>query len=196
MTIFPLNIKNFFAAAVLLCFFTPLVFPLIADSTESNALPTLQLSGELDNTPRTVMLCKPLTIQFSVKNTGNVPISYGTIGLSIKAAGTRQPIFARQLPFTTDTNSIRIENVAFPQGEYTLTLKASVVKSEDSINREYTLAEQPLTVSAPILVKRAVSSVPRVLLWLGRTGNPVQRVFAEKIVKEAFDRGRRLYHDR
>ncbi len=186
MIIFLLNIKNFFAAAVLLCFFTLLVFPFIADSTESNALPPLQLSGELDNTPRTVMLCKPLTIQFSVKNTGNVPISYGTIGLSIKAAGTRQPIFARQLPFTTKTNSIRIENVTFPQGEYTLTLKASVVKSEDSINREYTLIEQPLTVSAPILVKRADSSVPRVLLWLSRTGNPVQRVFAEKIVKEAF----------
>ena len=187
MTIFPSNIKNVIASVVLLCFFTPLVFPHIADSTESSALRILHLSGELDNTPRTVMLCKPLTIQFSVKNTGNVPISYGTIGLSIRGAGTRQPVFARQLPFTTDTNSIRIVNVAFPQGEYTLTLKASVVSSEDSITREYTLAEQPLTVSAPILVKRDRSSIPRVLLWLGRSGTPVQRVFAEKIVKEAFE---------
>ena len=187
MTIFPSNIKNFFAAVVLLCFFNPLVFPIIADSTESNALHILHLSGELDNTPRTVMLCKPLTIQFSVKNTGNVPISYGTIGLSIKGAGAGQPVLARQLPFTTDTNSIRIVNVAFPQGEYTLTLKASAVSSEDSINREYTLAEQPLTVSAPILVKKGRSSIPRVLLWLGRTGTPVQWVFAEKIIKEAFE---------
>jgi hypothetical protein len=87
MTIFPSKIKNFFAAAVLLCFFTPLVIPLIADSTESNALPTLQLSGELDNTPRTVMLCKPSTIQFSVKNAGTVPISSGTNSLASKAAG-------------------------------------------------------------------------------------------------------------
>jgi hypothetical protein len=182
MTRIPLNIKNvFFTASVLLCFFTPLVFPLNADSHESSALPTLQLSGELDNTPRTVMLCTPLTIRFSVKNTGSVHITSGSIALGIKGAGTRQPIFARQLPVTTDIDSIRIENVAFPPGEYTLTLKASIV------DREYTLAARPLTVTAPIVVKRAVSSVPRVLLWLGRTGNPVQRVFAEKIVREVFD---------
>ena len=184
---FPSNIKNFFAAAVLLCFFTPLFFPLIAGSKESNTLPTLPLSGELDNTPRIVILCKPLTIQFSVKNTGSVNISSGMIGLAIKAAGTGRSVFVRQFPLTTGTNSIRIENMDFPQGEYTLTLKASAVNSEDSINREYTLAEQPLTVSAPILVKRDVSSIPRVLLWLSRTGTPVQRVFAEKIVNEAFE---------
>lgn len=187
MTMFPSKLKDFFAAAVLLCFFTPLFFPLIAGSKESTMLPTLSLSGELDNTPRTVMLCKPLTIQFSIRNTGTVPISSGTISLAITAAGTSRSVFVRKLPFTTDTNSIRIENVAFLQGEYTLTLKASVVNSEDSIKREYTLAEQPLTVSAPILVTRDGDSVPRVLLWLGRTGTPVQRVFAEKIVKEAFE---------
>jgi hypothetical protein len=181
MTIFPSNIKIFFAAVVLLCLFTPLVVPPIADSTENEALPAIQLSGELINTPRTVMLCTPLTIQFSVKNTGSVHITSGSIGLGIKGAGTRQPIFARQFPLTTDTNSITIENVAFPQGEYTLMLKASVA------DREYKLAEQPLTVAAPILVKRVVASVPRVLLWLGRTGTPVQRVFAEKIVREAFE---------
>jgi hypothetical protein len=187
MTMFPSKIKDFFAAVVLLCFFTPLFFPLIADSTENNTLPTIRLSGELDNTPRTVMLCKPLTIQFSVTNTGTVPISSGTISLAIKAAGTSRSVFARQLPFTTDANSIMIENVDFPQGEYTLTLKAAVVNKELSINREYTLAEQPLMVSAPILVTSNSSSVPRVLLWLSRTGTPLQRVFAEKIVKEAFD---------
>jgi len=166
---------------MLLCFFMPLVFPHNAASVENTVIPAIQMSGELDNTPRTVMLCKPLTVRFSVKNTGSVHITSGTIALGIKGAGTRQPIFARQLPVTTDIDSIRIENVAFPPGEYTLTLKASIV------DREYTLAERPLTVTAPIVVKRAVSSVPRVLLWLGRTGSPVQRVFAEKIVKEAFD---------
>jgi len=161
--------------------------PLAETSTVVNILPTLLLSGELTNTQPTASLCVPLNIQYSVKNIGNIPVSTGSLKIEIKAGNTDQPVFARQIPFTTDPSSIRIENVNFPQGAYTITLKASAMNKDQNITRDFTLAAQALTVSAPIVVKKGSATIPRVLVWLGRSGIAVQEALAETIVKQAFD---------
>lgn len=173
---------------MLLCLSSSPVFPLVVDPPAINLLPTpALLSGALDDTPQAVTLCAPLRIQYSVKNTGALPDSAGSLTIEIKAAGTGQLVFSRQLPFTTETKSIRIENVSFPQGAYTITLKASAMDQEHGTTREAALAEQALTVSAPIQVKKGGNASPRVLLWLSRNGTAVQQAFAEQIVKQAFE---------
>jgi hypothetical protein len=80
-----------------------------------------------------------------------------------------------------------IDNVDFPQGVNTITLKASVWNGEHQITRYFTLAEQALTVSAPIVVEKSNGANHRVLVWLNRTGAAVQQAFAEKILKQAFE---------
>jgi len=189
MTTISSKIKIILAAFALLCIFSSPVFPFDADPPASELPSTLQLEGALDDTPQTVTLCSPLRIQYRVRNTGTVPVSTGTLTIDIKAADTGESVFARQLPFTTNTNSITIEKVAFPQGAYTITLKASAANQKERISREFTLAEQALTVSAPVLVKKSSAAIPRVLLWLSRTGSAVQQAFAEKIVKQALEDG-------
>jgi hypothetical protein len=63
-----------------------------------------------------------------------------------------------------DGDPVRIENEVFSQGEKLLILKVSVVNKEPSIIREYTLAEQRLTITAPILLKKNRQVHLRVLI--------------------------------
>ncbi len=186
--------KIFFAAAVMVCIFLLPAFSSAADTSESNKLPALLLSGTLDDTPQTATLCEPLNIQYSVKNTGTIPVSSGHLTIEIKSATTGQSVFVRQLPFTTEPDSLMIEHVDFPQGAYTITLRASAWNVEHQIVRDYTLAEQALTVSAPIQVEKGSIARNRVLVWLNRSGTPVQQVFAEKILKQAFEEDN-VYYD-
>jgi hypothetical protein len=179
--------KIFFAAAMMLCGFLFPVLAIAAGSSASKPLPALPLSGTLDDTPQTVTLCAPLNIRYSVGNTGAIAVSNGQLTIEIKAAATGQLVFARILPFTMGPDSLMLDNVDFPQGEYAVTLKASAPDPEHQSVREDTLDEQTLTVSAPILVKKGNSKMLRVLVWLNRTGPAVHRVFAEKILKQAFE---------
>jgi hypothetical protein len=147
----------------------------------------LQLTGELDGTAQAITPCTQLSIQYRVKNTGNLPPAPGSLKIEIRAAGTGQLVFVRHLPLITDTGSFMIENVTFPPGAYTILLKALIKSQERGIPREFTLAEQPLTISAPILVKKSSGAIPRTLLWLNRNNTAVQQAFAEMIVKQAFE---------
>lgn len=179
--------KIFFAAAMTLCIF---LFPVlsVADAlSPSDPPPALLLSGTLDETPQTAALCAPLNIQYSVENTGTVPVSGGQLIIEIKSAVTGQSVFTRQLPFTLEPGSLMIENVDFPQGAYTIILKASAWNGELQITRDFTLAKQALTVTPPILVEKGNAARNRVLVWLSRTGAVVQQAFAEKILKQAFE---------
>ena len=181
------KIKIIIAAAALLCLFSSSVFPRVDAPPASNLLPTLLLEGALDDAPQIVPHCSTLRLQFRVKNTGTVPVSRGLLTIDIKSANTDESVFARQIPFTTDTNSIMIENVAFPPGDYTIVLKASAMNQETGIFSEFSLAERPLTISVPVVVTKSSTAIPRVLLWLSRTGTAVEQAFAEKIVKQALD---------
>lgn len=183
------KIKIIIAASALLCIFSSPVFPLAAAPPADNLLPSLLLDGTLDDTPQTVTLCSPLRIQYRVKNTGTVPVSTGTLTIDIKAADTGKPVFARRIPFTTDAGSIMIEKAAFPQGAYSIVLKASAMNQVNRITGEFTLAERALTISAPVVVIKSSAAIPRVLLWLSRTGTAVQQAFAEKIAKQALEDG-------
>jgi len=172
---------------MMLCVFWFPVFSSAADSSAGKPFPDQLLSGTLDDTPQTATVCAPLNIQYRVKNKGTFPVSSGELTIEIKTALTGQSVFAQLLPFAMEPNSVMIENVDFPQGAYTITLKAKVWNLEPQSVREYTLAEQALTVLAPIQVKKGNGATHRVLVWLSRTGTAVQQAFAEKILKQAFD---------
>jgi hypothetical protein len=182
-----LKMKTIPAAIALFSIFT---FPVQTFSAASPAVtipPAVPLIGQFDSTTQTVMPCAPLKIQYNVKNTGNTPVSSGTLKIEIKAAGTGEAVFVRHLPLTMDADSFTIENVTFPPGAYTILLKTLVMSREHGIPGEFTLAEQPLTISAPIMVKKSSIAIPRALLWLNRNNTAVQQAFAEMIVKQAFE---------
>jgi hypothetical protein len=178
--------KIFIASCVMLCIFLFPLFSIAADLSAEKPRPDLKLSGALDDTPQTVLLCGPLHIRYSVRNTGTVPVSKGYFKIEIKSTATGRLVYNQQLNFTMKPRAITIRNVGFPRGSYSLTLKASVLNYEYQIARDFTLAEQSLTVAEPILVKKGTGDMLRVLVWRNRTGTPVQQAFAEKILKEAF----------
>ncbi len=188
MSLLSSTYRIFFAAAAVVCIFLFPDFSSAADPSESNKLPALLLSGTLDDTPQTVTPCEPLNIQYSIKNTGTIPVSRGQLTIEIRSVVTGQSVFVRQFPFTTlEPDSFMIEHVDFPQGAYTITMRASAMNVEHQIARDYTLAKQALTVSAPILVEKGSIARNRVLVWLNRSGTAVQQAFAEKIIKQAFE---------
>jgi hypothetical protein len=155
-------------------------------SSAVTVLPTLMLSGSLDATSRAAALCMPLSIPYSMKNAGNLTPASGTLTIEIRAAGTGAVVFTRQVPFTMDRGSIKIDHVNILPGEHIIALKASAASKEHGISRNFTLAELPLTVSPPVTVKKGPTVFPRVLLWLGRIGRGVRHALAEKIVQQAF----------
>ncbi len=151
MSLLSSTYRIFFAAAAVVCIFLFPDFSSAADPSESNKLPALLLSGTLDDTPQTVTPCEPLNIQYSIKNTGTIPVSRGQLTIEIRSVVTGQSVFVRQFPFTTlEPDSFMIEHVDFPQGAYTITMRASAMNVEHQIARDYTLAKQALTVSAPM----------------------------------------------
>ena len=161
--------------------------PLAAVSSDISILPTLKLQGSFEGTPKAAALCRPFTLRYSIKNTGNLPVSAGALKLEIRSSDTGQPIYARQLPLTLDAKSILIEKMEFPKGTYSITLKASAMNQSHQITRDFMLAEQSFVVAAPINVRKGGNAIPRVLLWLGKNDSAVQQAVAEKIAQLAFD---------
>jgi hypothetical protein len=177
--------KIFIASCVMLAVFLFPVFSIAADLS-AEPRPDLILSGALDDTPQTVVLCGPLRIGYSVRNIGTVPVSKGYFKIEIKSTATGRLVYNQQLNFTMKPRAITIRNVGFPLGSYSIALKASVLNYQYQIARDFTLAEQSLTVAGPIQVKKGTGDMLRVLVWRSRTGTSVQQAFADKILKEAF----------
>ncbi len=185
MNDFQSKIKIIFAS-VLLCFSVSFVLTLAASSFAASSLPILLLGGDLSRTPQSITACGPLVVQCDVTNTGTAAVSSGILTIQIGTAVGGELVFSQSYRLAMGAQSLMI-NKALSPGFYTLTLKAWANNKEHSITRRFTLAEQALTISPPVLVKKGGSAVPRVLIWLGRSGTAVQQAFAEMIVKQAFE---------
>jgi len=150
-------------------------------------LPTLALRGNLQNTPAAAMICNPFAVRYSIRNAGNVPLSSGSATIEIGKAGAERPLISRQQTMGDWGKAVAIDTAALEPGTYTVSLKAAAANRQHAITREFSLAEQPLTVSPPVEVKRSDGDLPRVLVWLGSEGPPVNRAVAGKIAAQAFD---------
>jgi hypothetical protein len=144
------------------------------------------LSGSLEGTPVIAAPCRPFTIRYDVKNAGTVPATTGSVKVEILSRnGT--PAYAKQLTLSLKPQSLTIEKVNLPRGAYTLRLSASAANEKHRLTREFTLAEQVVTIAGPVQVRKADSAVPRVLVWRGTTMNTLERALSETIVKQAFE---------
>ncbi len=158
---------------------------LASRTVDINILPTLVVSGTLDNTPEAAALCRPFTLQYKAASTGNIPVSTGTLRIEIRGPNNAQPLFTRQLPFTEKSSTLTIENVEFPQGAYTIQLRAAVANQDHKISRDLLLAERPLIVKGPLAVLRSDTPFPRVLVWQGTAGSTLERALSEEVLKQA-----------
>ena len=161
--------------------------PLASKTVDISILPTLAVSGTLENTPETAARCRPFTLQYKAASTGNLPVSTGTLRIEIRGANAAQPLFSRQLPFTEKTSTLTIDSVELSQGTYTIQLKAAVTNQTQKISRDLLLAERPLIVKGPLTVLRSGSPFPRVLIWQGTAGSTLERALSEAIMKQAFE---------
>ncbi len=160
--------------------------PLLTKTVDLGILPTLALSGALDNTPGTAAQCRPFTLQYKAASTGNIPVSAGTLRIEIKGPNAAQPIFSRQLPFTEKASALTIDSVEFSRGTYTLQLKAAVTNQTRKLSRDLLLAERPLIVTGPLTVLSSSSPFPRVLVWQGAASSTLERALSEAVMKQAF----------
>jgi len=158
-------------------------------ASDSTILPTLMLQGSLEGTPSSAVFCMPFTLRYTFKSTSTekLPASTNALKLEIKSSDTGQPVYARQLPLVLEPATLLIDKLEFPTGKYVVTLKASIKNQNLQIARDFVLAEQALVVTAPIIVTRGKSALPRVLLWLGKNSTTLQQAVAVKIVQQAFD---------
>jgi len=161
--------------------------PLAEFSTPISIQPTLQFQGSLEGTPAIAQLCRPFTLRYNAKNIGNIQPSTGALRIEVRATGASQPLFTRQLDLTQDARTLTIDKMGLAKGTYTLALKASVVSQQYNLTRDITLAEQPLTISGPLDVRKGPSSFPRVLVWTGQAATPVDQAVIEKVMKQVFD---------
>jgi hypothetical protein len=159
---------------------------LASRTADISILPTLAVSGTLDNTPEAAALCRPFTLQYKAASTGNIPVSTGTLRIEIRGPNTALPLISRQLPFTEKNASLTIDSLEFPQGSYTVQLKAAVANQTHKISRDLLLAERPLIVKGPLTVLRSGSPFPRVLVWQGTAGSTLERC---RGLKQAWDDG-------
>ena len=161
--------------------------PLASKTVDISILPTLAMSGTLDNTPETAAPCRPFTLQYKAASTGNIPVSTGTLSIEIRGTNAAQPLFIRQLPFTEKTATLTIDSVELSQGTYTIQLKAAVANQSRKISRDLLLAERPLIVKGPLTVLRSSSPFPRVLVWQGTAGSTLERALSEAVMKQALE---------
>ncbi len=162
--------------------------PVTSDSLGIVILPTLLLKGSLEGTPSSAAPCRPFAIRYTVRNTGNVQPTNGALKLEIRSSVLKQLVYAQQLPFALDTRTNRIENVDFPRGTYTLSLRASAVNQQRGLTADFLLAEQPITVGGPVELQRSSSSVPRILILAGgENSTAIEQAVMEKLLKESFE---------
>jgi hypothetical protein len=161
--------------------------PLASRTVDVSILPTLAVTGTLDSTPETAARCRPFTLQYKAANTGNIPVSTGTLSVEIRGPHAAQPLFTRQLPFTEKAATLTMDSVEFSQGTYTIQLKAAVANQTHKLSRDLLLAERPLVVKGPLTVLRSGSPVPRVLVWQGTAGSTLERALSEAVMKQALE---------
>jgi uncharacterized protein YaiE (UPF0345 family) len=160
--------------------------PLGVTTAAFTVLPTLVLRGSLDGTPSSSAPCRPFTIRYDVKSVGTVPALTGGVKIEILSRdGT--PAYAKQLPLSAKPQSLTIEKLNIPRGQYTLRLNASAANEKHRLTREFKLAEQVVTVAGQVQVRKADSAGPRVLVWRGAAMNTLDRALSETIVKQAFE---------
>lgn len=158
-----------------------------AVSADITILPTLMLQGSLESTPAAAALCMPFTLRYTIKNTGNLSADTGSLILEIQSAASGTVVYARQLPLVLGPATLLMDKLDFPAGKYLLKLRASAIHANPRIARDFALAEQGLAVTAPVVVTRAISAIPRVLMRIGESGSPVRQAVAVKIAQQAFD---------
>jgi len=161
--------------------------PLASKTIDISILPTLAVSGTLDNTPETAAICRPFTLQYKAASIGNIPVSTGTLRIELRGPNAAQPLFSRQLPFTEKAATLTMDSMEFSQGTYTIQLKAAVTNQPQKISRDLLLAERPLIVKGPLTVLRSSAPIPRVLVWLGTAGSTLERALSEAVMKQAFE---------
>ena len=123
-------------------------------------LPTLALRGNLQNTPAAAVICNPFTVRYSIRNAGNVPLSSGSATIEIGKSRRGASSHFKQQTMGDWGKAVPIDATALEPGTYTVSLKAAAANRQYGITRDFSLAEQPLTVSSPVEVKRSDASLP------------------------------------
>ncbi len=162
--------------------------PIASTAAGITVLPTLLVSGSLDGTAAAAAVCRPFQVRYAIKNEGNIPLLSGTVRVEIKAAGAREPAYAKQLSFNEGAMTATLDRLDIPQGRYIIVLKGTASNTQHGITREFTSAEQALTISAPVEAGKSGTAVPRVLILTGQPEAEVQQALLEKILQQAFDR--------
>lgn len=149
---------------------------------------TLLLKGSLEGTPPVAAACRPFTFRFRVQTAGSAPPTNGSLKLEVRSADQKQPVYARQLPFALGAGTHMIERLDMTRGVYRVTLRASAVFRQRTRIADVLLAEQLLTVTGPVDVKRSSVSIPRVLIWSSvEDSTVIERAIIDKLLKEAFE---------
>jgi hypothetical protein len=162
--------------------------PITTDSLGIAILPTLLLKGSLEGTPISAAPCRSFPVKYDVRNAGNVRPTNGSIKLEVRSSDTKQLVYAQQLPFSLDARTHRIEKVDFPRGAYTVSLRASAVNQPRGLTADLLLAEQALTVSGPVEIKRSAALVPRILILAGgENSTAIEQAVTEKLLKESLE---------
>lgn len=162
--------------------------PVTSDSLGIVILPTLLLKGSLEGTPSSAAPCRSFPVQYTVRNAGNVQPTNGSIKIEVRSSGMKQLVYAQQLPFSLDARTHRIEKVDFPRGAYTVSLRASAVNQPMGLTSDFLLAEQAVTVSGLVEIKRSATPVPRILILAGgENSTSIEQAVREKLLKDSFE---------
>jgi hypothetical protein len=148
--------------------------------------PTLLLSGLLEGTPETAMLCRPFTIRYRIRNEGNVFPSSGTCRIEILLPKTEKTLFSKTVPLVMGDATVTVDTLDMPESRAILRLTASTVNEQYKLSREFRLVERPLTISGPVAAARTFAPFPRVLIWAGREGRIVEQAVSDTIINQAF----------
>jgi hypothetical protein len=151
-------------------------------------LPTPLLQGTLVGTPAATGSCRPFTITYDARSAGNVPVTEGTVKARIAPAASGQQSITKEAPFSQGAGSFRIGKLDLPSGNYTVQLTGSATNRNHKVTRETVMAEQPLSVTAPVSVRQNSSPVPRVLVLRSALEQGAKKVVTRKLLDDAFDR--------
>lgn len=160
--------------------------PLASAAAPLTVLPTLLIQGSLEGTPRTAGTCRPFTATYSVRNAGNIPVTGSAVSVEIQGAGLTTPLSAT-VPWSEKPEPAKLPPLHLPQGTYSVLLKATATNQQYGIKKELILAEQPLTVTGPVQVKKSSTLFPRVLVLRGHGASLVDQAIVENILKLSFE---------
>ncbi len=151
-------------------------------------LPTPLLQGTLVGTPAAAGSCRPFTITYDARSAGNVPVAEGTVSARIAPTAADHSTITKEAPFSQGAGSFRINRLDLSPGDYRVQLTGSATNRNHAVTRETVMAQQPLSVTAPVSVRQNSSPVPRVLVLRSALEGEAKGVVARKLLEEAFDR--------